>query len=228
MSTLADMNLKMGQPVQLQLARMSTARLYTQLIGFLSPRAVIVTTPKIPSSSGAFSIVDGDQFVCRAFAGRSAFAFQTDVLKAAHLPFPHLLLRYPKSVEAVVVRRASRVPMERTVSLINGAAEGDATQPASLLDLSLTGAGLASSMGIAALSDAVELLIPGVEEQQPELRLKAVVRKVRGAEHGAEPGAEQGAEVKPQALYGLEFIDLTPEHTRSLQNLIQQQLLSEI
>jgi c-di-GMP-binding flagellar brake protein YcgR len=225
MSTLADMNLKMGQPVQLQLARMSTARLYTQLIGFLSPRAVLVTTPKIPSSSGAFSIVDGDQFVCRAFAGRSAFAFQTEVLKAAQLPFPHLHLRYPQSVEAVVVRRASRVPMERAVSLINGAAaEEAATQPASLLDLSLTGAGLASSMGIAALSDAVELLIPGVEEQQPELRLKAVVRKVRGAEHSA----EQSADVKPQAHYGLEFIDLTPEHTRSIQNLIQQQLLSEV
>jgi c-di-GMP-binding flagellar brake protein YcgR len=224
MSAFADMNLKMGQPMQLQLTRMSTARLYSQLIGYLTPRAVLVTTPKIPSSSGAFSIVDGDQFVCRAFAGRSAFAFQTDVLKSAHLPFPHLHLRYPQSVEAVVVRRASRVPMERVVSLINGAAEGEATQPASLLDLSLTGAGLASSAGVAAASDAVELLIPAVEEQQPELRLKAVVRKVRGAENGA----EHGEDAKPQAHYGLEFVDLTPEHTRCIQNLIQQQLLSEV
>jgi c-di-GMP-binding flagellar brake protein YcgR len=224
MSAFADMNLKMGQPMQLQLTRMSTARLHTQLIGFLSPRAVLVTTPKIPSSSGAFSIVEGDQFVCRAFAGRSAFAFQTDVLKAAHLPFPHLHLRYPQSVEAVVVRRASRVPIHRPVSLINGAAGGEATQAASLLDLSLTGAGLATSAGVAAASDVVELLIPGVEEQQAEMRLKAVVRKVRGADNGA----ENGTDAKPQAHYGLEFIDLTPEHTRSIQELIQQQLLSEV
>jgi c-di-GMP-binding flagellar brake protein YcgR len=224
MSSFADMNLKMGQPMQLQLTRMSTSRLYAQLIGFLSPRAVLVTTPKIPSSSSAFSIVDGDQFVCRAFAGRSAFAFQTEVLKAAQLPFPHLHLRYPQSVEAVVVRRASRVPMERSVSLINGAAEGEGTQPASLLDLSLTGAGLACSAGLAAASDAVELLIPAVEDQQPELRLKAVVRKVRGAESGA----ELGADAKPQAHYGLEFIDLTAEHTRCIQDLIQHQLLSEV
>jgi c-di-GMP-binding flagellar brake protein YcgR len=224
MSSFADMNLKMGQPVQLQLTRMSTARLYSQLIGFLSPRAVLVTTPKIPSSSGAFSIVDGDHFVCRAFAGRSAFAFQTDVLKSAHLPFPHLHLRYPQSVEAVVVRRASRVPMQRPVSLINGAAEGEALQPASLVDLSLTGAGLACPAGLAAASDAVELLIPGGEEQQAELRLKAVIRKVRGAEMAA----EQGADAKPQAHYGLEFVDLTAEHTRCIQNLIQHQLLSEV
>jgi c-di-GMP-binding flagellar brake protein YcgR len=216
MSSFADMNLKMGQPMQLQLTRMSTSRLHTQLIGSLSPRAVIVTTPKIPSSSNAFSIVDGDQFVCRAFAGRSAFAFQTDVLKAAHLPFPHLHLRYPQSVEAVVVRRASRVPMERAVSLINGAAEGDGTQAASLLDLSLTGAGLACSAGIAAPADAVELLIPAVDEQHPELRIKAVVRKVRAAD------------ATPQSHYGLEFIDLTPEHTRYIQDLIQNQLLSEV
>ena len=224
MSSFAQMNLKMGQPMQLQLTRMSTARLYSQLIGFLSPRAVLVTTPRIPSSSGAFSIVDGDQFVCRAFAGRSAFAFQTEVLKAAHLPFPHLHLRYPESVEAVVVRRASRVPMQRPVSIINGATGGEAAQSASLLDLSLTGAGLASSAGIAAASDALELVIPGVEEQQPELRLKAVVRKVRGADHGA----ENAADTKPQTHYGLEFIDLTPEHTRCIQELIQQQLLSEV
>jgi c-di-GMP-binding flagellar brake protein YcgR len=195
------------------------------LIGVLATRAVLVTTPKIPSSSNAFSILDGDHFVCRAFAGRSAFAFQTEVLKAAHQPYPHLHLRYPQSVEAVVVRQASRGPMERPVSLISGAAEGEAApRPASLLDLSLTGAGLASSAGLAAQSDAVELLIPGVEEQQPELRLKAVVRKVRGAENVT----EQAAEATPQAHYGLEFIELTPEHTRSLQNLIQQQLLSEV
>ena len=114
--------------------------------------------------------------------------------------------------------------MERPVSLINGAAEGQAEQPASLLDLSLTGAGLASSSEIAALSDAVELLIPGVEEQQPELRLKAVVRKVRRADSGV----EQGADSKAQAHYGLEFIDLTPEHARCVQDLIQHQLLSEV
>jgi len=50
------------------------------------------------------------------------------------------------------------------------------------------------------------------------------VRKVRGAENGA----ENGTDAKPQAHYGLEFIDLTPEHTRCIQELIQQQLLSEV
>ena len=75
-----------------------------------------------------------------------------------------------------------------------------------------------------AASDAVELLIPGHEEQQPELRVKAVVRKVRGAENGA----ENGTDAKPQTHYGLEFIELTPEHTRCIQELIQQQLLSEV
>ena len=110
--------------------------------------------------------------------------------------------------------------MERAVSLISTGIEGEATKPASLIDLSVTGAGLSSSAGIAALSDAVELLIPAGEEQQGDLRIKAVVRKVRAADNAADAQA--------QVQYGLEFIDPTPEHTRSLQDLIQQQLLSEV
>jgi hypothetical protein len=68
-------------------------------------------------------------------------------------------------------------------------------------------------------SDTLELQVQDIE-QQPGVRLKAVIRKVRPAENGADAG--------PQFHYGIEFIDISPEQSRALQELIQQQLLSEV
>lgn len=219
MTTFADLNLKTGQPMQLQHTRIAHSRLHTVLIGYLVQHSVIVSTPPMSRGKDGFEIVEGDQFVCRAFAGRHAFAFQTVVLRAAHLPYPHLHLYYPEKVEAVVIRKANRVPMKRAVSLVKDGAEGGTSESATLLDLSLTGAGLAAASEIGAASDTLELHVPDAE-QQPGARLKAIIRKVRPAENESDAGA--------QFHYGIEFIDVTPEQTRALQELIQQQLLSEV
>lgn len=218
MTSFADLNLKTGQPMQLQHTRIAHSRLHAVLVGYLVQQSVIVTTPPMSRGKDGFEIVEGDQFVCRAFAGRHAFAFQTVVLRAVHLPYPHLHLYYPEKVEAVVIRKANRVPMKRAVSLIRDGAEGGAGAPATLLDLSLTGAGLAAASEIGAASDTLELHVP--DGEQPGARLKAIIRKVRPAENGSEAGA--------QFHYGLEFVELTPDQTRALQELIQQQLLSEV
>jgi c-di-GMP-binding flagellar brake protein YcgR len=218
-TTFAELNLKTGQPMQLQHMRIAHARLHAMLIGYLAQKSVLVTTPPMNRANDGFEIVEGDQFVCRAFAGRHAFAFQTLVLRTVNLPYPHLHLHYPEKIEAVVIRKANRVPMKRAVSLIKSGADGEASEAATLLDLSLTGAGLATNAEIAAASETLDLIVPD-GEQQPGTRLKAVIRKVRSA--------ESGADATPQFHYGLEFIDLTPEQTRALQELIQQQLLSEV
>jgi c-di-GMP-binding flagellar brake protein YcgR len=218
-TTFADLNLRTGQPMQLQHTRIAHARLHTVLIGYLAHKSVLVTAPPMNRISNDFEIVEGDQFVCRAFAGRHAFAFQTVVLRAATLPYPHLHLYYPEKVEAVIIRKANRVPMKRAVSLVKIGADGEVIEPATLLDLSLTGAGLTVSSEIAAASETVDLMVPDGEEQ-PGTRFKAVIRKARPADNAGES--------TPQFHYGLEFIELTPEQTRSLQELIQQQLLSEV
>ena len=216
MTSFADMDLRTGQPIQLQLTRTDHARVYSLLIGYLIDRAIIVTMP--PLSQSDDSIAAGDTFICRAFAGRRAYAFQTDVLRVALQPFPHLYLRYPQDVKAVVIRKATRVPFERAVSIHRRGAEGEASAAAMLRDLSLTGAGLEGVAGFVAAAESVELMIPGAGEAHPELRLKAIVRKVH---------AVDGAQDVRQSHFGLEFVELTPEHTRGLQQVIQHQLLDE-
>ena len=204
--------------MQLQLTRVDNARMYSLLVGYLVDRAVIVTTPAMILTNPAYQVSEGDLFVCRAFAGRRALAFQTEVLRVAQLPFPHLHLRYPQRIEAVVIRNATRVPTQRPVSLLKRGPDGETTGNATLLDLSLTGAGVMGMAGFATASESIELVIPGLNGQ-PNLQLKAAVRQARAMESAGDA---------QQAHFGLEFLELTPEHTRELQELIQQHLLNEV
>ncbi len=219
MASFADMNLRPGQPVQLQLTRTDHARFYSLLVGYLAERAVIVTTPAVTLANDSYSIIDGDAFVCRAFAGRRAFAFQTDVLRVVQTPFPHLYLRYPQKVESVVVRKATRVPFDRVVSILRPGGDGATAGSGRLRDLSLTGAGIESGEKLAAAGEQVELVIAGLGGERQDLRFPAAVRKQRAAEGAADA----------QLLhFGLEFVGLTPDQTRGLQEIIQHQLLDDV
>lgn len=215
MPAFSDMNMRPGQPVQLQLTRSDHARLYSLLIGYLAERAVIVTTPALSLTNDAYSLIEGEAVVCRAFSGRRAFAFQTDVLRIAQAPFPHLYLRYPQQIEAVVVRKATRVPFRKEITLrVDGA-----TDPPSVVvlsDLSLTGAGIEAPEQLMAASSTIELELPA---PNGTLRLRGSVRRVRPIE---------GAQDTGRAHYGIEFLDLSQDHTRSLQGIIQEQLLDEV
>jgi len=213
-SSFAEMSFKFGQALQLQLAHIDQSRFYCRLVGYLVDHAVIVTTPT--TRTGPFEILPGDKFIGRAFAGRRALAFSTDVLSIAHVPFPHLFLRYPREVQAVVVRKATRVAMQRAITLAKGA---DASWPATLSDLSLSGAGVEAAASVAAVAETLELVLPASADGQPETRLKAVVRGVRTVDAG--PAAET------RSHYGLEFVDIGAEHSQLVQNLIQEQILNE-
>lgn len=222
MATFADMHLKPGQAIQLQLKRTDQVRLYTLLVGYLTERAIIVTTPALSQIKDAYEVLEGDRFVCRAFSGRRAFAFTADVLRVAQIPFPHLYLSYPQQVEAVVIRKATRVPFQREISVLKACAEGGepASHPVTLCDLSLTGAGLEAAPDLATTAEPLELVIPRNGSEQEALKVKGVVRTGRLM--------EDVKEAPPRSHYGLEFVDLSEEHTRGLQEVIQQQLLDEI
>ncbi|MGA8708394.1 MAG: flagellar brake protein [Steroidobacteraceae bacterium] len=223
MASFADMNLRPGQAVQLQLTRTDHARFYSLLIGYLAERAVIVTTPAMTLANDSYSIIDGDAFVCRAFAGRRAFAFQTDVLRVVQTPFPHLYLRYPQKVESVVVRKATRVPFDRVVSIVRPGSDAASAGSGRLRDLSLTGAGIEADSELARQGERIELVVPAAGEQHPDLRLTATVRKLRAVE-----GAADAAGDSRLMHFGLEFVELTSDHTRGLQEIIQHQLLDDV
>jgi len=218
MPDLSELPLKIAQTVQLQSAKYGQVRLYTKLIGYVDSQAVMITAPSLRNDFA--SILEGDQFVCRAFGGKHAFAFHTRVLRVVGAPLPHILLAYPSHVETVVVRKATRVAVQRSGSLVRSTADGQAPEPGTIADISLSGAGVVAKAGLVAVTETLELLIDAnVALNQPELRLAAVVRSVRGSE---------GREAGGTCHYGLEFSGTTPEQQSALLDIIQKQLLTEI
>jgi c-di-GMP-binding flagellar brake protein YcgR len=230
MGSFADMRLRCGHPLNMQLGRIEYSRLYSKLVGYLADRSVIVTTP--PVSGDAFSIIEGDQFVCRAFSGRSAFAFKTHVLKVAPLPFSHLHLAYPQEVQSVVVRKATRVDTHLPAQFSGQAPAKEFSEDAMVLDISPAGACVAAAPKLAVAGDTVTVKMSRASDQQ-EMLLSAIVRSVNRDEvpKPHPPKTNGGAEdpaANVKSHYGLEFIEVTPDNSRAIQELIQQQLLDEI
>jgi hypothetical protein len=214
MASLEEIQLKFGQIMQLQLARPAQARLYARLIGYLPDQAVLLTMPS--AAEAPFPIAEGEAFVCRGFAGRIAFGFPTRVTKIAQTPFPHLYLTYPKEVESVVVRKTTRVATQRAAVLLKNSGQGEVRESATVIDISASGTCAVAKAEFAAVKDALTLLLTPGTPEEAEVRLAVVVRSVRVSDAGAASG--------PTCQYGMEFVQMSPEQTRAVEKLMQEQL----
>ncbi|HTW75122.1 MAG TPA: flagellar brake protein [Steroidobacteraceae bacterium] len=214
MASLEEIPLKFGQIMQLQLLRLDQSRLYARLMGYLANQAVLVTMPSTTDS--VLPMAEGEAFVCRGFAGRVAFGFQTRITRVALAPFPHLFLTYPKEVESVVVRKTTRVAIQREAALLKTTEQGEVREPAIVVDISAAGTCAVAKAEFAAVKDSLTLLLPGGAADEPEIRLGVIVRSARAGDNGPANG--------PACQYGLEFVDLSPEQTRAVEKLMHEQL----
>jgi len=213
MSDLTTLPLQIAQTVQLQSVKFGQIRLYSKLIGYVENQSIMITSPVL--IGGLQSIIDGDPFICRAFGGRYALAFRTHVLRTASAPFPHLFLAYPKSVEKVVVRKATRVTVSLRGTLGKTPPQDEPEAEAEITDLSLTGAGATSKQGIAGVGEQVSMKIRGDDgDDASAFQCSALVKNVRPVEGSQE-----------HAQYGLEFTDLSEAQSRTLLQIIQNHLL---
>jgi c-di-GMP-binding flagellar brake protein YcgR len=208
--------LAIAQTVQLQSVRYGQIRLYSKLVGYVDKHSIVITAPLL--IGGLQSIIEGDQFICRAFSGKYAFAFRTHVLRLAQAPFPHLFLAYPKLVEKAVVRKATRVSVELKGAFKKASEQGEAIAEAAYNDLSLSGAAAICATGTAEVGEKLTVVIASDgSEDATEFQCQALVKNLRAADHG-----------EGQCQYGLEFLDLTAEQSRVLMGIVQRHLMLEV
>jgi c-di-GMP-binding flagellar brake protein YcgR len=139
------LNLTLGSVLQMQATVPENAPRYTvKLIGASPGGSLIVSAPTI---EGKVQIIrDGQRFTVRALKGERVLGFVAQILAATMKPYPHLHLEYPKQVEQIVVRNASRVStaiaaLARSTDAPN---EEASFVPVEIVDLSETGARIAS------------------------------------------------------------------------------------
>ena len=120
---------------------------------------------------------EGEVCVIRGFTGQYEFSFLSKVLQTFEKPFAYALLAYPAQVDARLVRQSMRVKQSWTtrveLPVTSGALETELE--VKLIDISLQGAMVESTSGLAAIGDIITVLIETEVDGTPA-QLKVAAR----------------------------------------------------
>jgi c-di-GMP-binding flagellar brake protein YcgR len=212
-SSLAQVQLSPGDPVQLQTLHATHAERYqVRMVGLFAPISLLVTAPTVQGK--LVFVKEGQQFLVRGFVGKDAVAYKTRVLKSNLAPFPYLHLAYPESVQSMRIRASARVP----VDLVTAIATPVGQAAARLVDLSVGGARLVSPRAFAEKGHEVKISFRiNPSGMEVYLTLNAVVRAVHREESA-----------QNQTATGVEFVGLTDQERLYLTNMVYQNLLKDV
>lgn len=214
----SELKLQVGESLQLQPRDGDARRMQVKLIGYLPGASLLVTTPR--SGDKVMIIREGQPFVARMMVGNRIVGFATTVIRVCSRPFPYLHLSYPEEMEQITVRQAQRVRVKLFASLKNANPDFkfEKAQPATIVDLSTTGALLVAPLQLGEVGDKMTMScafkIGGAEKL---LTLKAILRNVH-----VEDNDEHG---KQSFHHGLEFDLKNQQETFALHGFVYEQIV---
>ncbi len=215
--TFHDMRLAVGDRLQVQLPeKFGVPRTYIRLLGYFDRVGLIVTAPlhkgvRVP-------LIDSDIITVRAFTRQSAFAFNCSVARVSRLPYDHLHLSFPHEVRGTIIRKATRVRTDLTVTAAGS--EGE-PQQAQMQNLSATGALLLSENTLGNKGDTVKLTFSlDIHGCASEVELTA---RILHLDLDSQPAANGGT----QFLHGIEFVDTPPTMLMLIKGYVYQQIIEQ-
>ncbi len=111
----AEMDLRIGQRVQLVLMDPYEEKHYTKLIGYVENEFVML---QIPQSKGwDVPLREGQSVEVRLFSGVSIFQFSTRIQAVLINPRNYVLLNFPEKVQKSRLRSQARVPVSLPVRI---------------------------------------------------------------------------------------------------------------
>jgi c-di-GMP-binding flagellar brake protein YcgR len=150
-----DLSLHVGESLQVQFMDDETrGQFYVKVIGFLSDRSVLVTTPE--KGGKPMHVREGRAVLARSYSGGEAHGFTCTVLRSCIQPYAYLHLTYPTKIEPMLERAASRVRAALAVSV--RPPEGHDV-PAVIRDISGTGAQLLAAAAVGRSGDRVVIRV---------------------------------------------------------------------
>ncbi|MFN2309598.1 MAG: flagellar brake protein [Gammaproteobacteria bacterium] len=202
-----SLNLVVGASLQLEMPHPDAAPLTVTLIGYVPGRSILVMPA--PDATGP-DLHTGDICVARFESGDTLYAFNTRVLAVAAQPFGYLHLAYPQGVQAAMVRRSPRVPVNDVVMMLVMEEAGRKLSVA-LADISLSGARLVAGSRLGEIGERFSIEIPHVGSGGPgRVTLPCRVRYVR-QEQSINPGGKRvyhhGVEFTGLSRQALVFIE---------------------
>ena len=212
-----DLKLKVGD--KLQIKPNSTQRQANHgnkngysaanVIGYVQDKTIMITTPNLDSHSTS-TWLEHDQVLVRFFNGQYIFSFSAFVEYIAKQPFRHIHLSFPKQILGQAIRNSVRIRSDI-------AAEVKSNQDihaSRITNLSSTGAEISVNADLGESGSNVDVTFGiGYQEIAP-LSLHAVIRSSRISQNESD-----------QLIYGVEFVDLTPDQIVALRSHIYKEIL---
>ena len=199
----ADMDLRVGQPLQLLIQGALPSKHYTRLIGYVDPEFMMV---KVPMDKGRpVPFLDGQHLQIRLFSGRSLFQFDSPVLAQLQIPRQTMLLGVAQSVQETRLRAHVRVNAELPLRVLQAPGVPADSPGFRLQDLSGGGAAVVGPRALGQAGDAVRLalsfhLVATGEDETVELA---------GRIRSLGPAGTGGSADQPW-LHGIEFEGTDP------------------
>lgn len=185
---LKSLGLRTGMALQTRRLAEGASKKEAQFYGAIEGKGVMVG-PLGPDGVKT-ELDEGDICVVRGFTGQYEFSFLSKVLQTFQKPFAYALLAYPAQVDATLVRQSMRTktswPSTVRVPPKNGNAD-IGPQESTLVDISLQGAMIKTSSGLATVGDMVTLGLTVTFDNAPvQLNLAATIcHNNRGANDNA-------------------------------------------
>jgi c-di-GMP-binding flagellar brake protein YcgR len=214
---LDEARLLIGDLINVQTQSGTAIERYSvKLLGMCKGRSVLVTTPMI---DGKYLLMrEGQGFILRAFSGKSAYAFTTQILKSVNTPYPYLHLAYPREVKSLVVRRGARADV-RVICAIIACDDAPLQAAGTIVNLSVGGALMLAKQALGKkgqqLTIKFKVMLNGIEAL---LELKTVIRAIN---------VDQSGESDTPYQLGIQFVDVSAEDSIPLLAYVYQQLLEE-
>lgn len=217
--TFADMKLRIGDRIQLQLpASMGGERYVVKLIGYVDNASVLVTSPV--ANGMCLPVRANDKIVARVFTSQTAFAFDSTIDRVCKIPYDYLHLAYPTVVQGAVVRQAPRIKTRIIASIAKSdAVDGDDKLSAVIVNISAHGALICMRQPLDRKQQEINLSFRiNLHEIDTLLNIKAIIRNVQTDE-----SKDDADPLKYQ--HGVQFLNLQPTENMILQSLIYQQMI---
>jgi len=215
----AELKIQVGESLQLQTRDgEDSRRMHVKLIGYLPGASLLVTTPRVADK--VMIIREGQPFVARMMVGNRIVGFTTTVLRSCSRPFHYLHLSYPEEMQQITVRKAQRVRVKLFASLQNANPDFqfDKPHPATIVDISTSGALMVSSEQLGEIGDRVTVNCAfKIGNAEKLLSLPALLRNVH---------VEQSEESGEDSFYhGLEFELKEQQDTFALHGFVYEQIV---
>jgi c-di-GMP-binding flagellar brake protein YcgR len=200
----ADMDLRIGQRVQLIEQGPIQHKHYTSLIGGVEHEFIML---KVPTENGwAVPMREGQVLELRLFSGTSVYTFKSRIETLLLNPRNYMLLSFPDKIEEVRLRSHIRVRAALPIEVTEAVCPPDTRQAFRIADLSGSGAAIVGPASLGPVGHKVrfsmrfDLLSTGKNEH---LDILADIKSVEPVHH------KEGTEGHPpQYQHGVMFGDI--------------------